>query len=135
MDNTLKLEKDMTIDEIKAFLGLLKKDLKKVKNGARRSVFLNYILDGDSCYINELEHSKNYVEKSTQEKERANTFLNSREEGEKAGWYYTGGKKSILAENLKKQAEWTEKAYPNCDIDLWETELDIHNCVEILKAI
>lgn len=131
----LKLEKVMSIEEIKTFLGKLKSDLKKVKNGGKRTFFLNSILHLDSAYENEIMHAKNFKAKYKQEKEDALKFLYDEEEQEAAGWNYNGGKKSVLAENLVKQQAWADKAYPKANFDLWETELDIENCIAILKSI
>lgn len=131
----LKLENEMSLEDLKAFLGRLKKDLKSVQKGKMRSVFLNEILDLESAYLNEIEHAKNFKEKYLQEKIKSRWFLWSPLEAEAAGWNYAGGKKAILAENFKKQEKWADKAYPSFNADLWEVEHDILNCVAILKSL
>lgn len=128
MNTTLKLENEMSVDEIKKFLGKLKKDLEQIKKGERRSVYLNEILDMDSAYQNELEHARTFKEKFLAEKERAKTFLYDEKEAEKAGW-------NAKKEDKGKLLAWADKAYPNHDIDLWETEQDIENCISILKSL
>ena len=131
--NELTLEKELTIDDLKTFIGTLKADLQNVKKGKQRTVFLNSILSVDSCYVNELMHATHFKDMFKKTKEKALAFLHNEEEREKAGWNYVGGKKSVLAENLKKQILWADQAYPNYTYDLWETEKDITSCVAFIK--
>lgn len=135
MQTPLKLEKDMTIEEIKAFIGRLKKDIKNVEKGALRKVFLNEILDLDSAYENEKRHTQNFKEKMETEKKRAREFLYNEEEAEKAGWNYTGNKKALVAEYARKQLEWADKAYPKFTVELWDAQRDLEECIAILKSI
>ena len=130
----LKLEKEMTVEEMKIFLGSLKKDQKNIIKGAPRRVFLNEILTPESTFENMRLAFIDFNEKKEKETERAYEFLMNEEEAELAGWNYTGNKKNIVLENNKKQLEWCEKAYPKYQIDLWENQFDIENLVKILKG-
>lgn len=77
---------------------------------------------------------KDYQIKKDNERQRALEFLFNKEEAEKAGWNYTGGEKAVLAENLKKQFEWCNKAYPNITPDLWLIELEEELLITFLKS-
>lgn len=77
---------------------------------------------------------KDYQTKKVNERKRAAEFLFNKEEAEKAGWNYTGGEKAVLAENLKKQFEWCNKAYPNITPDLWLIELEEELLISYLKS-
>lgn len=75
-----------------------------------------------------------YNTKKDTERKRANEFLFNKEEADKAGWNYSGGEKSVLAENQKKQFEWCNKAYPNITPDLWLIEIEEELLISYLKS-
>lgn len=91
-------------------------------------VKVEYIID----YFDFTE--KDYQLKKDNERQRALEFLFNKEEAEKAGWNYNGGEKAVLAENLKKQFEWCNKAYPNITPDLWLIELEEELLISFLKS-
>jgi len=132
----LKLNKEMSVEEIKSFLNILSKDLKNVQKGKKRGkVSLYDILDANSSYLHYQSQHTYFKEMFDKEKERAWNFRMDKNEEEKAGWNYAGGKKSVLQENEKKQTEWLEKANTKIDIDLWDLQKDFDNCLLILKSM
>lgn len=131
----LKLSENVSVEEVKILIKKLKKDLDSLNKGktSSRSVFLNHYLTSESVIENCRLQDENFKKRFKEEKQRAWDFLNDEVEIEKAGWNYTGGKKSVLEENRIKQLEWANKAYAHYDCEVWDTELDIENAILILK--
>ncbi len=62
------------------------------------------------------------------EKERAYKFLTNKEEAEKAGWYIKNPKPIDLI-------TWAEKAYPNFNVNLWESKIDLKMLETYIKLM
>jgi len=129
----LTLDKEYSNEELKSFLSILKKDMKITEKKGIRKKRAYELLNLNSLPIYSSIQNQNFQTKFIEEKKRANDFLNNEEETEKAGWNYIGGKKSILAENNKKQEIWANLAYPNISHELWEANLDIDLIIHFLK--
>lgn len=72
--------------------------------------------------------NKIFKEMVTFEKERAYKFLTNKEEAEKAGWYIKNPKPIDLI-------IWAEKAYPNFNVNLWESKIDLKMLESYIKLI
>lgn len=116
-------------------LELTKQEKDSLKNiSTLKTKFLSLYVKSEFLmdYLN-LE-TKNFWNKFKEEKERANNFLNNKEEAEKAGWYYNGGNKQILKENEQKQFDWCNKAYPNITPDLWLIKFEEELLIAYMKS-
>ena len=73
---------------------------------------------GDKFYDYLIYTNKIFNKMIDFEKNRAFDFLTNKEEAEKAGWFIKNPKPLDLI-------IWAEKAYPNFNINLWESKIDL----------
>lgn len=131
----LLLEEELnTVANVKQFIGKLKADMKETKLTNMKKVFLSELLDGESAlkYVS-MQYSEFYPRRD-KEIERAKEFNEDIKEREKAGFFYEGNKKNILAENKVKQMAWAEKAFPKVEDALWDSEMDLQYAIGFLKS-
>lgn len=64
------------------------------------------------------------------ERQRAWKFFNDREELHAHGFYMENEikdkkERELISKNIKRNSEWADKAYPNYNVVIWETMIDL----------
>lgn len=135
LDYKNMFDEDFTLEKAKEFMKKLKSNRNDIiKKNVRKEVFLTHKVKPEYISIFFKEQKKHYDQERTKEIKRARNFLFDKKEADKAGWNYTGNKKSIINENIKKQKEWSDKATPNIKYDLWELDFDIQILISYMKS-
>lgn len=121
---------ELTLEEAKEQLKLLKNDEKNLLKGSQRKVFTLQYICLEDIFTAMREQNMNYFVRACDEKERALNFSEDKDAAIEAGWYETNPKKV----DQKKLLDWANKAYPNITDQLWDNQFEQEQLLNFIKG-
>lgn len=124
-----------SVEDIKRIEKKIKDNMKDVRNDRQKKFFLSaeYITDKD--VFEYIKQENNYVLNRVQEERvRAWTFLNDKENDYKYGWIDREDPKKYPKQTKEQLEEWGKLAYPNINVQMFETEFELMVLEEVKNA-